>query len=243
MTRSALALVLFLIALGGVPGAPAQAARPSARVLFIGNSLTYENNLPAMVEGLAAQAGLHGRIICRGVAKPNFGLEEHWNDGEAVRAIREGHWTHVVLQQGPSSLPESEAILREYAKRFAAETRRRRALVLLFSVWPSRARFASFDAVTASYTHAARDAGGTLVAVGEAWRAAWRRDPALPLYAADGFHPSPAGSYLAALVFFERLTGMSPLDLPEPGASTNAALRAVKLDAAQLRIVRESVTP
>lgn len=39
----------------------------------------------------------------------------------------------------------------------------------------------------------------------------WRRRSTLRLYGEDGFHPSRMGTYLAALVMFERLIGRSPV--------------------------------
>ena len=49
---------------------------------------------------------------------------------------------------------------------------------------------------------------------GEAWIAAWQRDSTLALYAADGLHPGPIGTYLAALVMYERITGHDARALP-----------------------------
>ena len=233
--------LLTLVSLDAGPMIHAGSPQPPIeRVLFIGNSLTYANNLPAMIEAVAAQSGLGNRLTCRVTALPDFSLEDHWKDGRAVRAIQDGHWTTIVLQQGPSSLPESEVVLRDYTKRFAAEARRRGARIALFGVWPSKARAASFDAVTTSYAHAAGDVQGLLVAVGEGWRAAWRLDPSLPLYGPDGFHPSPMGTYLGALMFFERLTGRSPIGLPGPDSSKGRALRAVRVEAAQLAILQQA---
>ena len=51
---------------------------------------------------------------------------------------------------------------------------------------------------------------GFVFPAGEAWRAAWRRDPAAELYSPDGFHPTAKGSWLAALVMFEALYGRPP---------------------------------
>lgn len=219
---------------------PSGGDTPASRVLFIGNSLTYENNLPAMIEAVAAQAGMKGRVTCRAVALPNFGLEEHWNDGRALRALRDERWTLIVLQQGPSSLPESETVLRAYTKRFAAEANARGAQVALYSVWPALNRIGGFDAVSAAYAHAADDVGGAVVRVGDAWRAAWRRDSTLLLYGPDNFHPSPLGTYLAALVFYQHLTGRSPVGLPDPSLSKDRALQAVRVTPAQLRVLQEA---
>lgn len=211
-------------------------ARP--RVLFVGNSLTSQNDLPAMLEALATQAG--ASITCSAVARANYSLEDHWKDGAALRALRRERWTHIVLQQGPSSLPDSQASLRDYAARFAAEARQVHAAVVLYAVWPPKARSVFFDAVTGAYARAAEDVGGALVPVGEGWRVAWRRDPSLALYAADDFHPSSIGTYMAALMFLQRFTGRSPVGLPPPGDSRNRVLGGIRLDTAQLAVLQSA---
>ena len=52
-------------------------------------------------------------------APGGFALEDHWAEGSALEALRAGGWDAVVLQQGPSSLPESGANLTEWAARWA----------------------------------------------------------------------------------------------------------------------------
>lgn len=217
--------------------APPTQSQP-ARVLFIGNSLTYANNLPAMIDAIVSQSG--GEITSRTVAFPDFGLEEHWNDGRAMRVLREGKWTLVVLQQGPSSLLESRVILRDYTQRFARVAKERGAHVALFSVWPPRSRAAAFDAVSESYRLAAQDVGGLLIPVGEAIRAALRRDATLPLFEADGFHPSRLGSYLAALVFFHHITGRPPATAPSPTQSSRDAFGQVRVTTTQLKVLQDA---
>ena len=196
-------------------------------MLFIGNSLTAANDLPTMVEQVARESGSTVRVTCEQVTRPNFSLEDHWKSGDALRAIRRGGWTHVVLQQGPSSLPASQASLREYTAKFAPEIRAAGATVVLYGVWPPRDRLAFQPSVTAAYRNAASDVGGLVVPVGDGWAAAWQRDPSLPLYAGGQFHPSVAGTYLAAVMFVEALTGERP----------NVVRRGVGLDAAQLETV------
>lgn len=209
MRRLTLGLLVCLIAWTPVTRA---GARADARVLFIGNSLTYANDLPGMVAALS-----RGRIETAMIAFPDFSLEDHWQRGEALDAIRRGGWTHVVLQQGPSSLAESRRVLVREARRFAEEARKVNAAVVLYGVWPPSSRRPTLAAVTGSYAAAAEASGGTLVAAGEGWRAAWKKDAALPLYGPDGFHPSPLGTYLAALMFVEHLSGTAPA-APSSGA-------------------------
>src|SRR3954468_18366079 len=173
--------------------APSQTNAPrggdpvNGRVLFIGNSLTEANGLPAMVETLSRQ-GAGTPISTASVVFGGFSLEDHWNQGTAQRRIAEGGWSIVVLQQGPSSLPESQVNLREWTARFDTVIRARGARTALYMVWPESARRDAFVAVSQSYARAAEDVNGMLFPVGEAWRGAWRRDPAVPLYGPDGFH-------------------------------------------------------
>jgi len=76
----------------------------SVRVLFIGNSLTYANDLPGLVQALAAGSAAGGSPIdVAMVASPDVSLDDHLASGEASRAIAGGRWDFVVLQQGPTS--------------------------------------------------------------------------------------------------------------------------------------------
>jgi hypothetical protein len=169
------------------------------------------------------------------VAFPDVSLEDHWQRGDAVRAIRRGGWSHVVLQQGPSALPESQKLLREYTRRFDAEIKAVKATTALYMVWPARARQQDFDGVSASYAAAARDVDGLLVPVGDAWQAAWKRDPRLALYSPDGLHPSRAGTYLAALVIVSRALGITPIGLPAEGVEPGTAKLLQEVAAALAR--------
>jgi hypothetical protein len=188
------------------------ATQPPTRVLFVGNSLTAVNDVPQMVQQIAAANG--HRYECQAIVFGNHGLEEHWNRPEARRAIANGGWAFVILQQGPSALPESRRILLHYANQFDKEIRAVGARSAFYMVWPSRDRFGDFAGVSASYRAAAQAVNGILLPAGDAWRAAWRRDAKLALYGGDGFHPSPMGSYLAALVIYQGLAGRPPALLP-----------------------------
>src|SRR5262245_21667559 len=151
-------LVVLLAAL--MARTPLGLATPQ-RVLFIGNSLTAANDLPRMLETMSRGAG-GPAITCESVALPNYSLEDHWARGDAQKAIARGGWTTVVLQQGPSALPESRVLLREYVRKFDAVIRRAGAKTALYSVWPFSSRRGDFDGVKASYQAAAQDVGGQL---------------------------------------------------------------------------------
>ena len=81
-------------------------------------------------------------------------------------------------------------------------------------VWPDKSRFAFFEAVRVNYKAAADEVGGLFLPAGEAWLKAWERDTSLALYGGDNFHPSPLGTFLAALVIYERVTDADARALP-----------------------------
>ena len=217
-TGRALLLLLLplIVATSCVPQrsmSPTAPTGPGLHVLFIGNSLTYVNDLPAIVESLADSAG-EPLLETRMVAKPDYSLEDHWNDGDAMAGIANGRWNVIVLQQGPSSLETSRALLLQYTRLFSDAIAKVGARPALYQVWPTSDRPMDFTRANESYRLAAGAVNGILFPVGEAWLAAQRIDPTTPLYAFDGLHPSVEGSYLAALVMYAVLYGKSPEGLP-----------------------------
>lgn len=221
----ALLVALFLSAFARpVPSPP--------RVLFVGNSLTYVNDLPGMVARISATLGTP--VETHSVVHPDYGLEDHWNDGVVQRMLADQRWDIVVLQQGPSSLPESGTNLVEFAGRFARLIRARGACPAVYMVWAEAAYPRSFDAVRDHHRQAADSAHAQFLPAGEAWRAAWRRDPAFAFYSPDGLHPTPLGTYVAALTITAALTGRSPL-----GDTTSVA--GAPLDPTHRRMIQEAV--
>jgi hypothetical protein len=190
------------------------------QVLFIGNSLTYTNDLPGMLAAMIDSAGAEPTFF-ESRTLPNFGLEDHWQTG-AREAIASRAWDIVVLQQGPSAT-EGRPSLLEFSARFNDDVRKGGGRVALYMVWPAAVRDFDFDGVSESYRLAAEQVDGLLFPAGEAWRAAWRIDSTLTLYGDDGFHPSILGTYVAALVMFEQLTGL-PVERASASFQTPAGL-------------------
>jgi hypothetical protein len=207
--KSLTLLPLALLAACSLGTAP-DAAPGSLKVLFIGNSLTYENDLPRTVAQLAASAGL-APCYCYELAFPNFSLEDHFFYSAAVNALQDESWDYVVMQQGPSALPSNRVNLIEWAEVFGDLIDENGAQAVMFGVWPQSDRPFDFPNVTESYRLAAEAIGGLLAPAGEAWQWAWSADSTLPLYATDGFHPSAMGTYLAALTIFERVYDHTPI--------------------------------
>jgi hypothetical protein len=211
-------------------GSAGNGAPPSSlRVLFVGNSLTASNDLPAVAARIASRSGR--RLEYRTVAPGGYSLEDHWGGGDARSAVASGRWDVVVMQQGPSALPESQANVREWAARWAAEIRAHGATPALLTVWPESYRRGALSEVIRSYRRAAEAARAELLPAGVAWRTAWSCEP-VALYGTDGFHPSVLGTYTAALVVYGRLF-RAPLRGAAPPAGVRArAARLVQWSAA-----------
>lgn len=230
---AAAALAAAAAAFAGTDAPRAQPDAPAAplRVLFVGNSLTSTNDLPGQVAALAKAGGR--RIETGAVVSSGFSLEDHWNQGDAAKEILSGSWDVVVLQQGPSSLPESQVHLRQWAQRFAALARKAGTQPGLLTVWPESYRKSALGAVIASYRKAAAAADTELFPAGDAWRKAWACDRRLALYGSDGFHPSRLGTYVAALVVYGRLLSASVLSPAlEPDGVPRRVARTLQASAA-----------
>lgn len=235
MMRAAIAAMLVIACGGDDPAGPPPGA--ATRVLFIGNSLTYGNDLPAMVRAVAESAGTP--MATEMVAMGGVSLEDHWTFGSARSAVAAGRWDVVVLQQGPSGLPSSRAHLREWTLRWAEAIRAAGAQPALYMPWPDAGRMSAYDSVARSYREAASAAGAMLVPGSEAWQAAWRRDPELALYGPDGFHPTPLGTYVVAVAAWARLSGRAAAGAPS-GITPDGA-PALVLTPPQAAAVREAV--
>ncbi len=207
-------------------------------MLFVGNSLTIWNDLPAMLEALLRAGGLEQARVAS-LSQPGFGLEDHWRGGVARAEIRQGEWDVIVLQQGPSAT-EGRPSLLEYSNRFAEKARDAGARVGFYMVWPTNARRYDFEGVSESYAMAADSTDGLLFPVGDAWLEAWCRDPDLTLYGPDAFHPSPAATYLAALVIHGRLTGSDPRGLPASLELDSGYAPDLKLDKETATLLQEA---
>jgi hypothetical protein len=209
----------LLAAAAAVVLADPSGARRPLHLLFVGNSLTYVNDLPALVAGLAEGAG-EPAPVWDAVVEGGFSLEDHWARGAAQRAIARGGWDFVVFQQGPSASAEGRLSLARDAKRYAELVRKSGGRAALYMVWPSKSRSGDFPGVVDSYRAAADRAGALLLPAGEAWRIAAKTAPEIALYSKDGLHPTLEGSYLAAAVIMARLyrkeaSGLPTLGLPE----------------------------
>lgn len=178
------------------------------KVLFIGNSFTQRNNLPGMLAQMAEAAGavMEWRLISVGGAS----LRTHWNRGEAARAIAEGKYDYIVLQE-QSTLPiKNSARMHENVRLFDAAIKSVGAKTALYLTWARRSAAQKQADITTAYESIGRELGATVVPAGVAWQRFLSRHDRPALHDRDGSHPTVAGTYLAACVFLQTLFALSP---------------------------------
>ena len=171
-------------------------------VLFLGNSLTYYNEIP----GMTAEVGAREKrpLAVDAVTRSGVTLEQLWKDTDARKKLWLRQWDYVVLQGGagmanPIHNPDD---FQRYLDLFAADVRKSGAVPLFYLVWRPR-QPANYEQVALD---AARRADLKVVPVGIAWLDLVRRGRFRRLDI-DGLHPDAFGAYLVACSVYSTIYG------------------------------------
>lgn len=188
-------------------------------MLFIGNSFTQRNNLPALLAELAAARDLcvNHKLISAGGAS----LRTHWNAGQAANAIKIGGYDYVVLQEqstlpvkNPQRMAENMRLFDELIKQAGSQT-------VLCMTWARQHAPETQQAITDAYNTIGKELKATVVPVGLAWQSFLAKHDKPALYDRDQSHPTLAGSYLAACVFLAVLLNENPTGVESESAGLN----------------------
>ena len=190
------------------------------RALFLGNSYTSYNSLPNLVEDIATSLGdslIHDRNTPGGQT-----MAGHASNATSLSKIASQEWDYVILQsqsQEPSFPPSQVANdVYPYAERLTDSIRSNTSCgtPLFYMTWGRKNGDASNCAayppictyegmqqrLRESYMEMASTNEGRVSPVGVAWKRVREEYPEIELYTPDESHPSYAGSYLAASVFY-----------------------------------------
>lgn len=223
----------------------------SKQALFIGNSYTAYNNLPQIVQELAYSLG--DTLVYDAYTPGGTTFMGHANNATTLAKITGQDWDYVVLQgqsQEPS-FPQSQVESQTFP--FAASlcdairannncTRpvfyrtwgRENGDANNCAVWPPVCTYEGMDSLLDLRYRTMADANEALLSpVGNLWRYIRNNHPAIDLYANDGSHPSPAGSFAAACsfytIFFQKDPSASAYTYNLDEATANAIKQAAKL--------------
>ena len=209
-------------------------------ILFIGNSFTFVNDLPGMMEALTDPAKLlyHYDSVTKGGAYLHqFADEEHELGIKVREKLAERKWDWVILQdQSFNPAKDADDCVRS-AETLAKLTGA--AKLLLYQTWAYEDGTEKLSgtglcyeemrlALRDGYEKAAQAVGGRRIPVGDAFAEVYRAHPEIALYLPDHYHPAPSGTYLAAMLFADAITGSyGGLKVPDGvNSGDEAALKA-----------------
>jgi len=201
------------------------------RVLFVGNSLTYVGNTPAVFEALTENGP--NPVVTEMIVEGGATLSQRVKDGSVARALSGRHYSVMILQErggdllcsfGPKSCTES----RQAIKDLATLARSNGAKVALLGTYQSIPQMSV--ALVQSESAAAHEAGIPYIEISEKLRTLQVKLPGYQWFAADGMHPGPSLALLNALAIFETLYNSSPpattLSVRAPIYGTTSGLKS-----------------
>ena len=190
----------------------------SVRILFIGNSFTYHNKMPQMVDSIATSQKRAVSITT--VVKGCQRLSGHLQNERLHQLLKKGGWDFVVIQEQSTdpALPTAQVVEKVYPSAHALDSLIMAgspdAKVIFFMTWghkygyrepmPEYPPMNSYEGMQhrliTSYLEMAYDNDALCAPVGMAWKRVREERPDVVLYNNDCYHPSRIGSYLAANV-------------------------------------------
>lgn len=189
----------------------ANVQRDTVRVLFIGNSYVYYNNLSQMI-GLITDS-MDTKIICRKSTVGGANLGEHWNGlrGLKSKAIIANNKFDIVVIQDNSMWPiQHKDSLEFYGKQFCNYIISNGSKPYLYSTWAREKTPETQVIISEAYKSLANKSNAIIVPVGDSWAIAREKNAAMNLFHTDGSHPSYLGTFLIALNFVKKITGTLP---------------------------------
>ncbi|MDE6564630.1 MAG: SGNH/GDSL hydrolase family protein [Muribaculaceae bacterium] len=222
-----LLICLFMAILGATAAFAAET--DSVRVLFIGNSYTYYNDMPEMLRKLSAGAANSEKlpIAYRKFTPGGCTLKRHCDNTELRKTIAGGGWDFVVIQEQSSAPAQHSATVARHTYPFAhtldslVHAASPNAQVIFYMTWGHKDGCQSphegyplidtYDGMQQrladSYLEMAYDNDARCAPVGLVWKRVRTERPYETLYKPDRSHPSQLGSYLAANVIFATMLG------------------------------------
>ena len=220
--------ILFLLLLLPFVSAAQSSAR---KVLWIGNSYTYVNDLPSMLRQLALSSG--DTLIMDSNTPGGYSFAAHTTNATTLQKLAQTGNDFVILQaqsQEPSFPPtQVESQTFPYASQLDSliHVGSPCAQTVFYMTWgrkygdaqncPNYPPLCTFqgmnDRLRWAYKTMADNNEALLSPVGMAWKASWEADSTINLWSSDNSHPSVAGSYLSACVFYATLLKKSPVGL------------------------------
>lgn len=217
------------------------------KILFIGNSYTYYNNMPARYFGEIMQAAGY-KVKIMSLTKGGWTLLNSSNAqdelGSKVDSIlKNQEFDFVVLQEQSMTPAINSGSFYNAVKRLDNKILESGATPVLYATWGRKQGSGDLTAydltaetmtwkLAAAYEHMGETHDIPVAHVGLAFWDIVQNQKGLTLHDPDMSHPSPEGSYLAALTLFARITGIDPATVDYEGG-VNPAIEPILKEAAR----------
>ena len=202
------------------------------RVLFLGNSYTYANNMPQLLADIANSTGK--TLIFDIHAPGGYYIAQHLTNTTSLAKIASGNWDHVVLQDQSMALAYPSTYLNfiPYSVKIDSVIKAHNACAqtVFYSTWGrkngdayvctppecpvdtviTRTYYEMDSTITSHYKIFADSVKASMTPVGAAWRYIRQNYPSIELFEPDESHPSLAGSYAAACSFYTTIFRSDP---------------------------------
>ena len=210
------------------------------KVLFIGNSHTFFNDMPHTFACLW-EAGTGEKVAPVMLCHPGMGFDYHMKEYfESRFNLLYGGFDYCILQQKAHPFAGTPEDLNA-GKRLAELAKAGNATPVFALTWAEKAFPVHQSQMNAFHEQLCRETGALLSPVGRIWQDLLRQDPDFPLYWQDGEHASVYGDYLIACTHYRLLSGRSCAGLPALGCDfSDPERKAIREDP---RTVLRSLDP
>ncbi len=204
---------------------PDPVVKDGDKILFVGNSHTYTNDLPGMFFEMA-QAGGHG-VDVYGLTEGSYTLQLFSDPedelGEILTdALQSEPWDFVVLQENTNAAVAFNAKkdMYPYARKLDEMIKAAGGQTAFLMTWAPEEGAGAFSRemvqgqLAAGYRTIAEELDALLIPGGEVFAKALEQDEELQLWGEDGQHPSVEGTYLAACTAYALLFQETPVGNP-----------------------------
>ena len=183
------------------------------RILFIGNSHTYMNDMPELVRLMMENVtGVDCEVFM--LAYSNRSLKWHMDEeyfSERFNILR-GGFDYCVIQEQAHPLTSMEDT-EKYTGRIIEMCGKAGTVPVIFETWAEKAKPENQAEMNRRYRKIAGEQNVLLAPVGEVWekvRPVLEELSGADLYFLDGAHASATGDFITAMVIVKAITGKLP---------------------------------
>ena len=172
------------------------------RILFIGNSHTYYNDMPDMVAGFARKADFDCEVTM--IAHGGWFLEQHVQEPDVRFNILYGHYDYVVLQEHAHPFGPEEKFY-QAVRQLDEWIRQAGSKPVIYMTWAKKEEEYNQERMTKAHEKIAEEINAILAPVGSNWWAYRKSHPEIEMYYEDGAHASAEGSAFAAKYIWDSI--------------------------------------